>query len=723
MWYNRHPINFYDHFSQLRVLNNISFEQYPIGYLLFCLLAGLAYSAILYFRDKNYSEIATQQRWVLWLMSLLRFLAVSTIAFLLLAPLIRNKFTEIIKPLIIVAQDNSESLAKNFGNADSSRYRQQLQQLASDLSADYTVQTYNFGGDTKEGLRFDYTAKTTDIAQCLDQITNAYTNQNVGAIVLATDGIYNQGNNPLYTNTKANIPIYAIALGDTTPRRDVLVAKVLHNRIAYLGDKFTLRADVAARNCSGSNTILTVYKGDQNGTKVFSKPITIKNNNFVQTEDIVLEASSPGIVQYTVQVQPVKDEITTQNNTQTVYIEVIDSRRKVLILADSPHPDIAAIRQALEANKNYETTAAFADKFNTPIRNFDMVILHGLPSQKYNITDIISQIKAASLPVWYVLSTQTSVPLFNSAQNLLQINGSGAAANDVKAIASADNIDIFTVDNAMLQTLQELPPLAAPFGEYKAGANAQTLLKQKIGTVSTQYPLLTIEQSANSNKTAVLCGEGFWRWRIYDFKKDQSHEATNELVSKVAQYLSAKNDKRKFRVSTPKALYYETEQIIFDAELYNDSYERVNTPEVSLTVYNAAGKAFPFVMNRTSNAYTLNAGFLPIGKYTYEASTTYNNTPYKASGSFSVVAIQLETLQTAANHSLLFSLAQQFGGEVVYPDSVSTLLQQIKTKEEIKPVLYNTYKTQPIINLRWLLAAIIAFLGLEWFLRKYLGGY
>ena len=34
-----------------------------------------------------------------------------------------------------------------------------------------------------------------------------YSNQNLGAIVLASDGIYNEGSNPVYASTRLGAPI------------------------------------------------------------------------------------------------------------------------------------------------------------------------------------------------------------------------------------------------------------------------------------------------------------------------------------------------------------------------------------------------------------------------------------------------------------------------------------------------------------------------------------
>ncbi len=706
----------------------ISFESYPVWYIALCLGLGLLYAIALYLKDNTFQDASKLQKRAMIPMAIARFVVVSGIAFLLLSPLLKSRTTEVVNPYIVVVQDNSESIAQGFAKTgDSSAYFNQLTDLVKGLKEkDFTVETYSFGEQMTEvkgdSMRFSFNQKVTNLSNTLDEIYNKYSHQNVGAIILASDGIYNQGNNPIYSNAQLTTPIYAIALGDTTPQRDLLVEKVLHNRIAYLGDKFTIRADISAQNCRGATTVLNVYKGSGTSDKVFTKTLPIDKENYVLSEDIILDANAVGVQQYSIRVTQIQDEVTLQNNRQDIYIDILDSRQKVLILAASPHPDVSALKQAIENNKNYETKVMFIQKTgNMSFKDYDVAVLHGLPSRLYKAESVLSALKTNNVPVWFIVSTQTDLAAFNRSQDILKINGGGASSNDAKAKANRD-FNLFTLENNVFQTLEELPPLAVPFGEFSAAPTTQSLLLQKIGSVDTQYPLLVLKQAAGS-KTGVLTGEGLWRWRLYDYKKDNDHEAFNEIVTKTIQYLSVKNDKRKFRVNMPKTLFNETESITFDAELYNDSYELINEPEVNLVITDEGGKEFPFVFNKTSNAYALNAGFFAPNKYKFKATTTFNGQQHSATGTFTVVPIQLESLQTTANHQLLYSLTKRYGGQVFMPDNITALKDTLNNSPNIEPTLYASYKTQAIINLKWLFFLLLAFLSIEWFLRKFIGGY
>jgi len=676
---------------------------------------------MLYFKDNSFKDAGKKVQRYIKALSILRFLLVSFIAFLLLMPLLKNRVTSVEQPIIVYLQDNSESI-KNAMSIDSASYKNNTTDLVGKLSENYELHKYQFGDDFSDQLDYSFTGKVTNIEAALEEVYNRYANQNVGGIILATDGIYNEGSNPIYSINTLNVPIYSVALGDTTPKRDIKIERSYYNKIAYLRDKFTLRVDVTATNCAKEGTTLKIFKiKGKNKEKIVYKKISVKNNDFTKTYDLEIEATTPGINQYQIEIDKIPNEATTENNVQRIYIDVLDSRQKILMLAAAPHPDISAIKSAIQINENYETTVAYAKSFKGTISTYDLVVLHGLPSGNAPITQLLSDISSKGIPVFFILSQQTNIAGFNKAQTLLQINGANKQLNNAKA-AMQSGFTLFTLESTMADNLANLPPINTPFGEYALGENAVNLLNQKIGTVNTNYPLLILEQSS-AVKRAVFAGEGIWRWRMYDFQTDANHETVDELIGKTIQYLSVKSDKRKFRSSTAKNLYYETERIGFDAELYNDSYELINDSDATLTITDAEGKAFPFNFNKTAAAYKLDAGIFPVGDYSFVAKTNYAGQKFQSKGKFSVIPKQLEALNTVANHQLLNSLAGKSGGAVFYNNQMQAIADSVSNNATIKPIMFSNFENSAFINLKWLFFMMLAFLALEWFIRKFHGGY
>ena len=100
-----------------------------------------------------------------------------------------------------------------------------------------------------------------------------------------------------------------------------------------------------------------------------------------------------------------------------------------------------------------------------------------------------------------------------------------------------------------------------------------------------------------------------------------------------------------------------------------------------------------------------------------------NNRTYKKFGQFNVAPLQLEQLQTRANHQLLYQLAKNNRGELFYPDQFKSLKDTIRQQENIRPISHMEYKTESFINLKWIFFLLLMLISAEWFLRKWVGGY
>ncbi len=699
-------------------LLNITF-QYPVWYFILCLaFAGIG-SAILYYA---FDQFQGQPMWLRKVLAALRFIVLFLLAALLLAPVLKSKKTDIKKPVIVIAQDVSESVTADLKDGDQAKYLEQVKQLASSFGKDYDVKTYSFGEKSREGLAEKFSDKSTDISEVLTTVTDIYNNQNLGAIILATDGINNQGSDPGYTAGLINVPVYPIALGDTIPKKDLYIKKVYHHDIAYLKDKFTIQADIAARNCQGKSTHWQLSRIDGKTSQILQKGnLTIDNKDFFKSVDMVLDADKPGVQHYRISLSKVDGEMTTVNNVKDFYVDIIDSRLKILILANGPHPDISAIRQVISTNQNYVVETSLLADFKKKVTDYDFVILHQLPSRNSDVSNILQQLDAAKKPRLFVVGTQTDIYKFNKIQSLLTINGDGRNTNDAQA-SLVQNFGLFTLDPSVSQAIEQFPPLTTMFGDYKLTGNASVLLMQKIGKIDTNYPLLMFGEF-NGIKTGILAGEGIWKWRLFDYLQRQNHNIIDQLIDKSIQYLSVKEDKRKFRVTMPKNIFLENEQISFDAEVYNNSYELINDGDVSMTIKNENGKEFPYTFSKTGKYFNLSAGYFPPGAYSFVAKTSGIGDKLIFEGKFEVQPVQLELYETTANHGLLKLLAQSTSGQMVYKDEMNKLHDLVVSSDSLKPVLYQSNITQPVINLKWLFFLLLALLSAEWFMRRYYGSY
>lgn len=697
----------------------ISF-QYPAWFLILCALLGLGYALLLYYRDSTFRERAPNlHRWL----GILRWLTVTILSALLLAPLLKNFVTETKKPVVVLAQDLSESVGAELSGPALEQYKQNWQALRQALGDDYEVHELAFGDEVREGVDFNFTDKVTNLSQVLQDVYDRYGAQNLGAVVLASDGIYNEGSNPAYAaGAQLAAPVYTVPLGDTTPKKDLLVKRVFHNKIAYLGDQFSLQIDVAATNCAGAQTVLTVSKIDGDQTRQLqSIPVAIGSNDFFTTKEVLLEADQPGVAQYVIALGKIPGEASSANNVREIFIDVLDARQKILLLANSPHPDLSALKQLLEGNRNYTVSIAFAGEPGLDVTKFDFVTLHNLPSASHDISSVLRNLNDRRIPRLFIAGLQTNYAALAQAQALANVQSDARQTDDVQGKVSAQ-FAAFSLDPRVSGELPRFNPVTSAFGNFSARPQAQVVLWKRIGKVDTDQPLLAIGET-DGVRTGIFLGEGLWKWRLFDYLQHQNHEIFDEVFGKTVQYLSVKEDKRKFRVTLDQNIFNENESVSFGAELYNDNYELTTEPDVAMAIRNRDGKEFPFTFNRLGKGYTLNAGILPVGSYTFRATTTFNGQNLVYEGRFSVRPIQLELFETVANHAVLRQLSQKFGGETVAAADLASIAERIKNKETVKPVIYQTSKTNPLINLKWIFALLAGLLAAEWFLRRYYGAY
>lgn len=692
--------------------------QYPLWLAIFAVLLGVGYALFLYFRNDN---VAFEKRSRI-VMASLRGLAMTLLAFLLLAPMLKMIRKQTDKPVIIFSIDNSESI-KSGKDADfyTAEYPKQLQKIIDELAKDYDVDAYLVGDENKSADKTnaapDFSDKSTNLSALFDDISLLYANRNVGAVVMLTDGIYNSGANPYYAAQKTNFPVYTVGLGSDEQAIDLLIADIVHNKEVLKGNRAPVEVKIQAGKLAGKTAKLTV-SGDKG--EVFSKTLQISGNQYFETVSFLVDAEQPGLKKFRVDLDELDGEVTHKNNHAQFIIRVIESKDKIAIVYDAPHPDVAAIRSALELSENYDVVVKSVDEFKDNPSDFGLVILHQLPSSKHPASSLLSQIRKSGVSSLYIIGTQTDLNAFNGLNTGLQITQSKNMTNNATA-AYNSNFMLFSFSEEAQQLLPTLPPLQSPFGTYKAAVSANLFMKQRISGVETNYPLFLFND-VNGAKTGVISGTGLWSWKVYDYVNTQNHDAFNEIVNKTALFLVAKNDRSPFRVRH-NAVFAENAPVEFSAELYNESGELLNTPDVKLTVKGSGDTTYDAQFSKQNNAYYLNMGELPVGTYTWTAKTQLGNKSYEKSGSFSVQEIFVETANLVANHDLLRSIAQTSNGKYFDRSEMEKVVKEIKANDNIKPVASYQKKYSMLLNSPWYLAAIVLLLGIEWFLRKWHGGY
>jgi len=674
----------------------------PWYFFLLSLGAGLIVALLLYYKNKKNTNVPKN---ITRLLFILRFCSVSLISLFLLSIFLKQLKNETQNPIILLAIDNSSSMVMQKDSLEIKKTLLiKLETLKKNISKNFEVKTLLFGNKTSSlKTAPSFNEKETDISNLISEIENNFSNQNIGALIIVSDGIYNKGANPIYASEKLNFPIYPVAMGDTSEIKDIAIQKINHNQLAYLGNIFPAEVIVSAKNFTGKEIIVSLF---QNQIEKAKQTLKINSDNFLATCNFTFNANMVGVSSYMVKVTVLEEEKNILNNQQSFVIDVIDNKEKILLLATMPHPDIAAVKDAILNSTSYEVEYGLASEFKKPLKQYSLIILHG-PTTNQN--QIITDCKINAIPFWIINPS--------SAENLqgLKINSAINKFNDAEAFIN-NSFGLFTISDELKKFTKELPAIKTFFGNYSLSNGSSALINQRIGIVETENPVLIFSEIGGL-KNAVFIGDGLWKWKMRDFSEHTNHNLFNELISKSVQYLSVKSDKSFFRISSPKTIN-ENENIEIGAEVYNKSYELITEPDVTFTLLNAEGKKFNYTFSKTPNSHKLNIGLLPFGEYKYEAKVKVNGQLFVKQGSILVREIVSEKINSVANHQVLNVMAKRTGGKLFYPNDLEKLEIEILKNEQIKPITYSQNNTTLLIDLKWLFWLILIFLATEWYFRK-----
>jgi len=662
----------------------ISFNLF-FCYCLLSLSVGILYAYFLYRKETNIFS-----RKIIYILFAFRTILITFLCFLLLSPIIKSIIYSVEKPIIILAKDNSKSIKDSINH----NFKYITKKLKS-----FDVYPYSFSDDVTEGISNKNLGLRTNYSNFFKLINNTFENRNVAGLIFASDGLYNLGQNPEFM--QYDFPIYSIALGDTNKYKDISIDNILYNQISFLGNKFPLEITMLSSSTNSETTKLSVWKS---GKQIYEESIYFSTEKNIQKINILLDADKLGVNKFEIRLNPLNEERNIVNNTRNFFVDVIDSKYNVIILEDKAHPDLAAFKSVIDQNKNY----------NLEIKKLDEKII----ADKYQLVVLFGVDKIPS----YLINSKVPLIVFNSNQSIFNSLGSSitfkskGTYEDIFAEINS-TFSKFTISSELKDLINNAPPLYSTFGKFNKAQKIDILLSIKKYDIVTDKPIIFIED-IDDKKVAFITAEGWWKWKYFDFALNQNNDRFNELFLKLVQFLVIQEDKSMFRVSYDK-IYQQDSDIKIEAELYNESYELINTNDIELVIFDSKKNEFKFQFTKIDNQYTVQIGLLPVGSYNFIAKV--KNTEFSFNGRFDVQEIKLEEMFLVADHHILSTISSLSGGDIFYQNQVEDLLNTISKNTRNKSIINEKEKYDNLINFNWILVVLLLLISFEWFLRKYNG--
>ncbi|WP_149207411.1 hypothetical protein [Flavobacterium johnsoniae] len=656
---------------------------------------GLSYFQYFY-KAKNKSNL-------IWFLAFLRFLVIFGLLVLLINPIISKSSLQITKTPLAIAVDNSSSIAALKSDKKALELYQKLISNPA-LKEKFEIQSYQFDDEFKTSDKFDFKGNQTNLDEAAKNLKSINKNLTFPTVII-TDGNQTTGNDYVYRFDPAN-KVYPLVVGDTTTFFDLKINQLNVNKYAFHKNKFPVEVFL---QYAGDKPVTADFTISQGNSVVAKEKVSFSSSKKTASLNLLLPADKVGLQIFRANISSNAKEKNSYNNIKNFAVEIIDQKSTIAIVSSINHPDIAALKRAVEVNAQRKVILVKPNDISQ-LQEASVLVLYQ-PNSSFK--QVFDNNKAAGRNTFIITGNSTDFNFLNQQQNNLVFKMSGQVEDYLSEFQSQFNL--FAIDNI---GFENFPPLQNLFGTISTNGNVSVLLSSKIRNVSTNAPLLAFAEN-QGKRTAFLLGENSWKWRLQSHIDNQSFEKYDVFVDKVIQYLATSASKKSL-VVTHENFYNSGEEIVINAQYFNKNYEFDEKARLTITVTNAETKqAKNYDLLKGNNSFSVNLEGLTAGKYNFTVKELNSNTSY--SSHFEILDFDIEKQFVNPDVLKLKQLALQTNGKAFFENEEEDLINTLLENKEYKSIEKNVSAKTPIIDWVWLLILIAALLTTEWFVRKYNG--
>lgn len=672
-------------------------ETDTIFWLILFIIIGVSVAYFqYYFKQKN------QGRYVLVLFCL-KAISMFLLLLMLLNPEITSNTTKNKKPKLFLLSDQSKSIAYFKENETLDK---DISYLLSNnqLNEKFDISHFTFGNGIEKVDSLSYSLESTNIYKVLKQTQN-FGKDDQNAIVLLTDGNQTNGNSLEYIRSKN--PVYPVIYGDTTIYNDLAIEQVNTNRFSFLNNNFPIEILVSY---NGENKVRSTFRLQKNGKTVYRRKLNFSSSKQSEIITTNLKSDKIGLQYFKAEILPISSEKNIKNNQKEFAIEVIDEQSKIGLFSTVVHPDIGALKRAIESNKQRKVELINPEKDNYQINDFELVILYQ-PNKKFQ--SLAEAIKKDSRNFILISGTATDWSFVNRMN--LGIRKQVLSQKEDFLPKYNSNFLGFYQENI---GFNDFPPLSDLYGRLVFSQPYESFLFQSINGIESDQPLLASLSNSNQ-KSLFILGEGLWKWRSFIFRKQNNFEEFDQFVNTLVQYSARTKDKSRLNIEYD-ALYPANSTIIIQADYLDETLKfdpRVNL-EMKLTNKDAKKEiSLPFSLEE--NRYELEINNLNAGNYEFRVNVGGTNVSKR--GRFSISEYSVEEQFSNANRNNMTIIATNTNGKVYYKNQINNLVDDLVQNKSFYTIQKIQKTTRRLIEWQWILFVIVSLLSLEWFIRKYFG--
>ncbi len=562
----------------------------------------------------------------------------------------------------------------------------------------------------------------TNISSAFRNIKENYPDNSYNSITLISDGIFNDGGNPLYEAEKFNVPFVIFPVGDTTEVNDVVIKNVLHNDKAFTGSSVKIRVII---NVFKAGDGILQLKLLREGNEISTQQLHyLPSQNTYEAEFTVTE-NTPAKIHYSISAENIPGELTDKNNNSDFFITYIDNKINILVLSGGPGYDNeftgSVLKRIGNYNITYKTQKSAGDFYEGPLdtKAFPELSAVFLLNFPVNVTssplfsEIANAIKQFKIPVIFFAGKNTDYGKLSSLDDILPftLNKPNSSENlfklaPVSGIENGlQNVQGIGSTNDIFRNVSGIMPKPGSVTLATDKASGEPVLLSRITGMS---------------RSAAFLAYGLWKWKLNS--GNNSEKTLESLLLELINLTIEKEKRTRFKVYPVRDVFDYTENVKIAAEVYDENYNITRNAKVSGSLFRKDGsKAGELTFIPFENIFYASLENIPAGDYNIVCDAELNGTYLsKATNRVLIDTLNSEYLETRMKLELLKDIADKTGGVILNGDSVSNypdLLINLKNKHN-NVLLNNRYVRFDLWGNKYYLLLAILLFTVEWVLRK-----
>ncbi len=470
------------------------------------------------------------------------------------------------------------------------------------------------------------------------------------------------------------------------------------------------------------------------GKVLASEPIKLSKQNPQGEIDFYIKPDEVGLQQYTISVSRKDNEVSYQNNTRRIYVNVLETRVKIALIAGSPHPDLGALNTSFSQDERYEIGAFirkspnvfYNNDRNEDLSSYDLFILHNFPASSQDVPivkQIAELVEKDKKPFFTFIGKLTDMSSLQPLIDYMAIIPRSYNPNTEEVIINFlpdyKEHSTYTFSDQWIQWANNAPPIYRNRSNWEARKTATLCATAKIKNIELDYPVFAL-QNYLGRKNMVFIGENFWRFRAHSYIEAETFDLFDEWLFNNVKWLMVSDDKRKFKVSPSERIFNGNDPVRFTGQVYDDSYNPINGVEIKLTIISPENTEDDYYLNETGDTqyYTELSG-LTEGTYKYRASGRKDGKLLGTDqGEFSIGTSSIEHFNLQADKNLLQQIALRTGGTFTHVNGIDELSDGIKGLTNMVPKVDYKKSRLSFHQFNWILILMLLLLSMEWFVRK-----